>query len=61
MAGYSEAQKRATKKYNDRMYDDIKIRVPKGDRERFKAHAEAKGISLNQLIVNLVREDMESK
>ena len=61
MAGYSEAQKRATKKYNDKAYDDIKVRVPKGDRERFKAHAEAKGISLNQLIVNLVREDMESK
>lgn len=56
---YSEAQKRATKKYMEKNLDDIKIRVPKGEREVFKAHAEKMGKSLNQLIVDLVRENIE--
>lgn len=34
---YNEAQKRATMKYMKENLDDIKIRVKKGDKDRYKA------------------------
>lgn len=54
MAKYSEAQKKAVAKYNAKAYDEIKIRVPKGDKEIYKAIAEAKGKSLNQMITEML-------
>lgn len=30
---YSEAQKKAVKKYNEKSYDEIKVRVKKGQKE----------------------------
>ena len=56
---YTEAQKRATAKYMKANLDDIKIRVPKGKREDYKAYAESKGMSLNKLIVDLIEKDMD--
>ncbi len=56
---YSEAQKKATAKYMKNKLDDIKVRVPKGKREVYKAHAERKGKSLNALIVELLEKDMQ--
>lgn len=53
----SEARKKATQKYIDKL-DDIKIRVPKGQRDKIKAHAESKGMSLNGYINELIRRDM---
>lgn len=58
MAKYSEKQNKWTQDYMKKAYDDIKIRVPKGDREKYKAHAESKGKSLNGLVVELLNEDM---
>ena len=55
---YSEAQKKATAKYMKNKLDDIKVRVPKGKREVYKAHAERKGKSLNALIIELLEKDM---
>ena len=46
--------------YNAQAYDRINIAVPKGDRERYKAHAEQKrGKSLTGLIVDLLEEDIK--
>ena len=56
---YSEAQKKATAKYMKNKLDDITVRVPKGKREVYKAHAERKGKSLNALIVELLEKDMQ--
>ncbi len=56
---YSEAQKKATAKYMKNKLDDIKVRVPKGKREVYKAHAERKGKSLNALIIELLEKDMQ--
>lgn len=56
---YSEAQKKATAKYMKNKLDDIKVRVPKGKREVYKAHAESKGKSLNALIIELLEKDMQ--
>lgn len=56
---YTEAQKKATAKYMKNNLDDIKVRVPKGKREVYKAHAERKGKSLNALIIELLEKDMQ--
>lgn len=58
---YSEAQKKATAKYMKNNLDDIKVRVPKGKREVYKAHAERKGKSLNALIIELLEKDMQEE
>ena len=58
---YSEAQKRATAKYVKANLDDIKIRVPKGKREIYKAAAELAGKSLNQYIIDLIENDINSR
>lgn len=55
----TEAQLKANAKYHEKL-EDIKIRVPKGEREKYKQHAESKGISLNQLIINLLDADMKT-
>lgn len=58
MAKYSEKQNKWTQDYVKKAYDDIKIRVPKGQREVYKNHAESQGKSLNQLVVELLDKDM---
>lgn len=58
---YSEAQKRATAKYVKANLDDIKIRVPKGKREIYKTAAELAGKSLNQYIIDLIENDINSR
>ncbi len=55
----TEAQKRANQKYNAKAYDQIKIVVPKGERDKIKAFAEAKGMSLNGYISDLIAKDMK--
>ncbi len=55
--GYTEAQKNATRKYITEKLDEIKVRVPKGKKEEYKAKAESKGLSLNAYIVSLIESD----
>ncbi len=55
---YSEAQKKATAKYMAKAYDEIKTRVPKGQKAVIQAHAQSKGLSLNAYIVGLIEKDM---
>lgn len=52
----TEAQKKANNKYFER-FDDIKIRVPKGKKEEYKAQAAEQGLSLNAYIVQLIEAD----
>ena len=59
-ATYNDAQKRASLKYLAEKTDNIQIRVPKGTKEEWKTYAESKGISLNALIIQLMREKMNS-
>lgn len=56
----SDAQRKANAKYLSGQ-DDIKIRVPKGQRERYKKHAAAQGKSLNALIVELLERDIKER
>lgn len=49
--GYTD---KITNKYIKDNYDQFSLRVPKGDREKYKKMAEIKGKSLNGLIVELL-------
>lgn len=53
---YNEAQKKATAKYMKANLEDIKIRVKKGERDRYKHLAEKLGVSVNQLFLQAVEE-----
>ena len=53
---YNESQKKATAKYMRENLDDIKIRVKKGERDRYKALAARLGLSVNQLFVQAVEQ-----
>ena len=56
MAIRSEAQKRAVAKYNAANYDRIELRVKAGRKDEIKAHAEARGESLNDFINKAIEE-----
>lgn len=50
MAKNSEARIRANNNWNAKAYDDMKLRVKKGDREKIKTYAEQQGMSLNNFV-----------
>lgn len=56
---YTEARRRANEKYNAKAYDEIKVRVSKGNKDIIKAHAEGKGESLNGFVNRAIDETME--
>lgn len=45
-------------KYNAKSYDEIKVRVRKGDKEQLKVFAAAQGLSLNEFITRAVAKAM---
>ena len=55
---YKPSQSKAVTKYIAKNYDQVSLRIPKGDREKYKAFAESQGKSLNALIVELLEERM---
>lgn len=54
----TEAQLRASKKYHEKL-DDIKIRVPKGERQMWQDHATKQGESLNAFVRRAVQDTIE--
>ena len=46
-------------RYNAKTYDEIKIRVPKGEKDWLQAHPEAQGESTNGFIDRAISETME--
>ena len=57
----TEAKRKGNAKYLKEKVEDIKIRVPKGKREEYKAFAEKEGKSLNRYIIDLIEKDMQEK
>ena len=55
----SKAQQKAVSKYMKENYDEVKVRMPKGQKDLIKAHAEAQGKSLNSFINEAIDEKME--
>ena len=55
----SKAQQRAVSKYMKENYDEIKVRMEKGQKDTIKAHAEARGESVNGFVNRAIAETME--
>mgnify|MGYP000501356689 CR=1 FL=1 len=59
---YTEAQKRATQKWQDQNTDLIRFRVPKGKKEEYQALAERAGAkSLTAYITGLLEKQLEEE
>jgi predicted HicB family RNase H-like nuclease len=54
----SKAQQKAVAKYMKENYDEIKIRIPKGNKDIYKSIAEAQGKSLNQFIIDCIEKEL---
>ena len=54
----TEAQKRATRKWNEANLDRINLVVPKGDKEKIKEVAEMCGESVNTFIKKAIASRM---
>lgn len=50
----SEKQKAWAKKHQEEKRDEIKLRPPKGTKDRWRAAAEGAGVSLSQYIIDAV-------
>lgn len=57
-AYYSQAQNKATQRYNAKAYDRVELKLYKGQKEQVKAYAEEQGLSLNGYINKLIADDM---
>lgn len=53
------SQTRAKNKYNAKAYDRIALQVKKGRRDIIRAHAEARGESLNGFVNRAIDETMK--
>ena len=57
--GYTEARKKANEKYLKESVEDIRIRVPKGDKAKVQEHAATMGESMNSFVGRAIDETME--
>ena len=55
----SKAQQKAVAKYMKNNYDNFQLRMPKGNKDIIKAHAESNGESVNGFINRAIDEAME--
>lgn len=58
MSPQSKAHQKASNKYQAKAYDRMNLLVKKGEREKIKAYAESKGLSLNAYVTGLIYKDM---
>ena len=58
-SGQTEARRRACAKFLKETVEDVRIRVPKGQKAVIKAHAESQGESMNAFVVRAIDEAME--
>ena len=54
----TQAQLRASKKYHEK-FDDLRIRVPAGEKALIDAHAEVMGESTNAFVRRAIAETMK--
>lgn len=53
-----EYNKEYAKNYLKKNFEDIKVRLPIGERDEIKEFAASQGESLNSYILRLIRDDM---
>lgn len=59
MAKYTEARKEGNKRWDSQNLDRFSIALPKGSKDEIKAHAEARGESVNGFMRRAVFEQMK--
>ncbi len=57
--GQTDARRKANQKYLKESVEDIRIRVPRGQKEVYKAHADSQGESLNSFVIRAMNKTME--
>lgn len=57
--GYTEARKKANEKYLKESVEDIRIRVPKGNKSKIQEHAANMDESMNSFVIRAIDETME--
>ena len=57
--GNTDARRKASAKYLHEAVEDIRIRVPKGQKKIIKAYAEEQGESMNQFVIRAIAETMQ--
>lgn len=59
-AEYTPAQAKASSKYVKEKTDQIIVRVPKGQKEKIREHAEEQGFeSVNSFVIDCIKERMK--
>lgn len=58
MAPATKAQQKAVAKYMKNNYDELKVRLPKGEKARIQTHADARDESLNGFVGRAIAETM---
>lgn len=56
---YTKASGEAVNRYSKKTYDDLRIRVKKGEKEIIQARAKELDKSLNQYVTDLIKEDIK--
>ena len=56
---YTKAGGQAVNRYSKKAYDDVRVRVKKGQKELIQKRAEELKKSVNSYIVDLIEEDIE--
>ncbi len=59
MAIKSDAQRRAVAKYNNENYEQIQVRVKKGEKDLITGHAESRGETVNAFINRAIAETIQ--
>lgn len=57
--GYTESRKKANEKYLKESVEDVRIRVPKGQKAVIKEHAEQQGESMNAFVIRAITQTMQ--
>lgn len=57
---YTKAGAKAVDKYVKENYDRFELKLKKGQKEKIRGFAEAKGMSANAYINQLIEKDMEN-
>lgn len=53
---YTDAQKKASIKYIKEKTDDIRLRIPKGLKDKYRSEAEKRNMSMTQFIIRCVEK-----
>lgn len=56
---YNEKSKARTMRYMKENRDKLTLNLPKGAKDKYREYAQSKGMSLTELIVQLLEEDMK--